>query len=84
MKDGQDLGATLCTNSDLPDRRRQGCNFPSTRSRRETYFLKNSSIRMGRTFFGSTACLSFRTLSCGTSAVISCTSVNEWIHSTSW
>ena len=47
------------------------------------YFRKNSPILMGRTFFGSTACWSHRTLSSGTSAVISCASVNERIHSSS-
>ena len=85
MKDGQGPSTTWGTHSDLPHRSRQGCNFSSlsARSRRETYFRKNSPIWMGRTFLGSTSCCSYVTLSSGTSVVTSCASVNERIHSSS-
>ena len=58
---------------------------PSLRakSRRETYFRKNSPTRTGRTFLGSTSCRSYVTLSSAMSVVASCASVSERIHSSS-
>ena len=55
----------------------------SARSRRETYFRRNSPIRVDRTFIGSTSCWSYVTLSSGMSVVTSCASVSERIHSSS-
>ena len=87
MKDGQGLSAAWGTHSDLPHRCRQGCNFSSlsAKSRRETYFRKNSSHLNGPNFFWeSISCCSYVTVSSGTSAVTSCASVSERIHSSSW
>ena len=55
----------------------------SARSRRETYFRKNSPIGMGRTFRESASRCSYVTLSSGTSVMTSCASVSERIHSSS-
>ena len=55
----------------------------SARSRRETYFRRNSPIRVDRTFIGSTSRWSYVTLPSGMSVVTSCASVSERIHSSS-
>ena len=55
----------------------------SARSRLETHFRKNSLIVNGPDLFRVDSLLIIFELSSGTSAVISCASVNERIHSSS-
>ena len=55
----------------------------SARSRLETYFRRNSSIWMGRTFAGSTSLWSWVRRSSGISAATSCASVRDRNYSSS-
>ena len=83
MKDGQGLSANWGTNSDLPHRSRQGCNFSLTEcheSPRDVFPQELSDLN-GPNFL--TSCLSYVTLSSGTSVETSCASVSERIHSSS-
>ena len=80
MKEFQGLSATWSAHSDLPHRSSPSL---SAKSRRDTYFRKNSPTRTGRTFLGSTSCWSYVTLSSAMSVVASCASVSERIHSSS-
>ena len=85
MKDGQGLNAAQGTTPICRIEVVKAGISPSlsAKSRRETYFRKNFSTRTGRTFLGPTSCCSYLTLSSGTSAVTSCASVSELIHSSS-
>ena len=67
-------------NSDLPHRSRQGCNFSLTESRKPSRDVLSQELSH---LNGSTSCCSYVTLSSGTSAVTSCASVSERIHSSS-
>ena len=79
------LGAALRGNSELPHCCREGCNFTFTECKESSrdVFQQENPIWMGRTVESSTACWSHVTLSSGTSAVISCPSVNGRIHASS-